>query len=95
MGDLNDYRTPEEIAEDNREWLHIRSVLADAAEAGASLYAAMRLGEPQDVIELWTDRMWNGVRDSLDHEQLVTAVLELLSAAMWAKADRLTEHCDS
>lgn len=56
---MPDHRTPGEI--DAR----IQAVLDQAVLDGGSLMAAIDLGEPADVVEMWNDRLYDGLRANL------------------------------
>jgi hypothetical protein len=59
---MSEHRTPEETdARDDR----IKAVLDQAVKDGGSLMAAIDLNEPADVVELWIDRLYDGLRDNL------------------------------
>lgn len=59
---MSEHRTPEETdARDDR----IKAVLDQAVRDGGSLMAAVDLGEDQGVIDLWIDRLYDGLRNSL------------------------------
>jgi hypothetical protein len=73
---VSDYRTPEEQDE---QAAHIRSVLTDAVHTGASLRMAVILGLPQDAIDQWGRRLWDGLRAGLDEDgDPLAAILQLL-----------------
>jgi hypothetical protein len=72
MAGIEDYRTGEEISEMYEEAAYTTQVLSEAIDAGAHLLTAMDLDEPQAVIELWTNKLWNGLRDRLDGEERLT-----------------------
>jgi len=76
---MPDYRTPEEDRADDERDARIRVVLDQAITDGASCKAAMVLGEPQDVVELWIDRVWDGLRDGLEPEDRIAAIILLLN----------------
>jgi hypothetical protein len=89
MAGLEDYRTPEELARQCGEDAYVTQVMAEAVDAGAHLLAAMALGEPQDVVELWTDKVWNGLRDNLDGEERLHAIVLLLSDRIWEASQQV------
>jgi hypothetical protein len=62
---MPDYRTPEEERAQDEQAARIRRVLDQATRDGGSLFVAIHLGEPQDVIERWTNRVWDGLRRGL------------------------------
>lgn len=62
---MAEYRTPEEDRALEEQATRIGRVLAEAVTDGASVLVAMTLGEPQGVIELWVDRLYDGLRDGL------------------------------
>ena len=59
---MSEHRTPDETTQrDDR----IKAVLEQAVKDGGSLMAAVDLGEDQRVIDLWIDRLYDGLRNSL------------------------------
>lgn len=62
---MSDYRTPAEYQATAEHEARVQRVLNQAVTDGASLLAAIALGEPADVVERWVDAYWNGLRDSL------------------------------
>lgn len=94
-----EYRTPEEARAAERQNTAVRKVLDQAVHDGASLAVAMKLGEPQAVVEQWVDRLWDGLRDNLDdkprHEggllidDRLTAIVISLQQRTDAEADAL------
>lgn len=97
---MPDYRTPEEDRAAIAQEARIRQVLDQAVTDGASLLVAMEMGEPQDVMELWTDRLWNGLRaglvdgrpapadcpNLLPEDDRIAAIVRLLEPTIQAKA---------
>lgn len=88
-----EYRTPEEEQQQDAH---------EAVEHGASVLLAIELDEPEDVITLWVDRLWNGLRDQLsdDHpeapdsrlrpdEDRLQAIVMLLTGRMHDKAQTM------
>jgi hypothetical protein len=62
---VSEHRTPEET--DERD-ARIKAVLDQAVKDGGSLMAAIDLGEPVDVVNLWLDRLYDGLRKNLVDE---------------------------
>lgn len=62
---MSEYRTPEEDVAQEDQRARVRRVVDQAIRDASSLLVAMDLGEPQDVIEMWNNRTWNGLRDGL------------------------------
>jgi hypothetical protein len=75
---MSDYRTPEEDQQQEEQVARITQVLSQAISNAAYLKVAMHLREPQDVVELWVDKAWDGLRDQLDGEDRLAAILLLL-----------------
>lgn len=100
---MPEYRTSAEWDAQTKQENRVRAVLDQAVRDGGSMLAAMALGEPQDVVELWVDRLWNGLRDNLsDHrpapnpelrdrpdEDRLCAIALLLTERMNAESDPL------
>jgi hypothetical protein len=89
MAGIDDYRSEREMAKSEEIDAYCTQVMAEAVDAGGHLIAAMRLDEPQDVIELWTDKVWNGLRDRLDGEERLHAIVILLGERMDEEARRV------
>ena len=59
---MSEHRTPDETTQcDDR----IKAVLDQAVKDGGSLMAAVDLREDQRVIDMWIDRLYDGLRNSL------------------------------
>ena len=86
---MSDYRTPEEDREQVEQEARVRAALDQTVRDAAMLMVAMELGEPFDVVELWVDRTWDGLRDALDPEDRLTAILLLLNDRIDAEADAI------
>lgn len=62
---MTTHRSPDDTAERDTR---IKAVLDQAVRDGGCLMAAVDLGEPQDVIDLWITRLYGGLRDNLVDE---------------------------
>src|SRR4051812_40769188 len=62
---MSEYRDPDEDVAQAAHEQRVQAVLDEAVRHGAMLQAAIVLGEPPDVVELWIDKFWNGLRDNL------------------------------
>jgi hypothetical protein len=88
---MNEYRSPEEDMANAALYNRIRLVLDQAVHDGASMMAAMELDEPAAVVEMWIDRLWDGLRDALTDdeygdEERLTAIMLLLTERMQIEA---------
>lgn len=86
---MPEYRTSEEDRAQLEREVQIRVVLDQAVTDGASLLAAMELAEAPDVVEMWIDRLWDGLRDSLDDEARLEAIVLLLRDRIGAAGRQL------
>lgn len=96
-----EYRTPEEVRQQNEHEQYVRRVLDQAVHNGASLFTAMRLDEDPAVVEQWIDRLWNNLRaglvderprpqaDGYRREDRLTAIVMLLTDRMNAESDQM------
>jgi hypothetical protein len=62
---VSEYRTPEEDQATAAQEVRVRLVLDRAVQDGASCIVAILLGEPADVVERWTNAIWDGLREGL------------------------------
>jgi hypothetical protein len=62
---MSEYRTPEEDQARAAQEVRVRLVLDQAIQNGVSCKVAMMLDEPADVVERWTNTIWNTLRDGL------------------------------
>jgi hypothetical protein len=95
---VSDYRTPEEERAQEEHEARIRAVLDRAVIDGGSLLAAMQLGEPAEVVEMWTNRLWNGLRDNLSDDRPGTETLlqeDRLAAIVLLLTDRIYAESES
>lgn len=83
---MSEYRTPEE---DREQRARIRTILDQAVHDAASLKAAMALDEPQDVVDLWTDRTWDGLGAALSDHDRLGAILMLLDGRINVECRRI------
>jgi hypothetical protein len=90
------YRRPDEEQAQSQHEAEVREVLDQAVHDGASCMTAMLLGEPADVVNRWSDAVWDGLRDNLSDdrpsragqkiEDRLTAIVMLLTDRMRAEA---------
>lgn len=74
-------RTPEELTDDAIKKQHVRNVLAAATENYASWIYAEKTDLDPDTCERWINTIWDELRDCLDDEQRLRAILLLLEPA--------------
>jgi hypothetical protein len=84
-----DYRTPEEWQRHDERRARVQVVIDAFVQDAASLRVAMRLGEPAEVVEAWVDRVWDVLRDNLDGEQRLLAIVMLLEPVFEAECDSI------
>jgi hypothetical protein len=70
---VSEYRTPEEDQAQAAQEVRVRMVLDQVIQNGVSCKVAMLLGEPADVVEQWTNAIWNTLRDGLFRRQPANA----------------------
>jgi hypothetical protein len=63
-----EYRTPEEEQQSLSQRDRVQRVLDQAAKDAVSVLTAMELGEPEDVVDAWVNRLWDGLRDNLSDD---------------------------
>jgi hypothetical protein len=66
----HEYRTPDEESAQLAHRARVSEVLAQALADATSLFTAMGLDEPPDVVELWVNRLWDGLRDGLRDDRV-------------------------
>lgn len=79
-------RTPEENAEYEVSRAAAQLVLAETRRNLASWMLAEELDEPAEVCEEWVNRVWNALREGLDEEGRLLAILMLLESDAIATA---------
>lgn len=95
---MPEYRTPEEDRAQDELNARIELILDQAVRDGASYMVAAELGEPENVVELWIDRIWNGLRDGLSDRHPQQAGMRLkpdedrLAAIVFLLQERMTEE---
>jgi hypothetical protein len=82
-------RTPEEDRANDAARAAVAKVLEQAHRDLVSWNVAEALDEPPTVCEAWLDRLWDGLRDVLDGEQRLLAIVLLLEPRAIAEADRI------
>lgn len=92
---MTDYRTPDEHAQQDAERYRVRRVVAAARRAATSLFVAMRLDEPEETIALWTDRVWDGLRDNMSDEDRLLAIIMLIEGEADSAAQRELRALDN
>ena len=98
---MTEHRNPEEHATVDEHDARVRAVLDEAVRIGGMLMAAIELKEPQDVVDLWTDRFWNHLRDELSdedreipglrYEDRLVAIVLLLGPRLGAEAGAIVQ----
>ncbi len=78
---MSDYRTPEEDRAAEELDARIEAAFDQAVTDGASMFAAIALGEPAKVVEHWIDQTYDNLRDSLGDE-MPRAIILLLEQRM-------------
>lgn len=73
-----------ELEDDDRDV--VDAVVERAVANLTSWCLAKVLDEPADTCEEWVDRAWNDLRDGLDEEQRLVAIVDLLMPAAKARA---------
>jgi hypothetical protein len=86
---VSGYRTPEERREEDEIDARIERVIQQAVRDGGACKAAMTLDEPPEVVERWIDTVWDGLRDSLDDEDRLRAIMLLLGGRMDREANEI------
>lgn len=77
---------------DEQDWTHderVRAALDDIANHIASYKAAVVLGEPDEVLDQWSDRTYAQVDELLSHEDLMYVVIRVMDAEAEKRAWRL------
>lgn len=88
---MNVYGTPEQQAAYERQREDVSAALDEAVHNGAFLLTAMDLNEDPAVVERWIDTVWNNLRDRLDEEDRLVAVVMLLEPQIEQAAQRLKQ----
>lgn len=91
---MHEYRTPDEEAKQEQTREHIRAVLSEVIESGASLFFMMETNEEPELVELWIDKLWNTLRHNLDGEERMQAILMLLEPTIRMRTHRLHRDFD-
>jgi hypothetical protein len=94
---MAEYRNPEEERATEEHNSYVEKVLDQAVKDGSSLVVAMRLGEPEEVVERWTNALWDGLRDNLrDDRRPIAGILreDRLAAIVVLLTDRMHEEAD-
>jgi hypothetical protein len=98
---VSEYRTPEEDQARAAQEVRVRLVLDQAIQNGVSCKVAMMLDEPADVVERWTNTIWNTLRDGLSDanprrgtlmiEDRLAAIVLLLEDRMDREAHKVVD----
>ena len=74
--DYSNYRSPEEIKFSDERDAYVKGVLENAVRNSGFLLAAIEMNEPQEVIDKWTDKLWDELREQLtDHTEWVNITI--------------------
>lgn len=96
---MNEYRTPEEDKAVEEQYIRVARIIDRAVENGASLVAAMILGESQDVVERWTNALWDGLRTGLsgraEHPRIRSRSEDVYAAVVLLIEDRIRARADA
>jgi hypothetical protein len=98
---VSEYRTPEEDQARAAQEVRVRLVLDQAIQNGVSCKVAMMLDEPADVVEQWTNTIWNTLREGLSDanprrgtlmiEDRLAAIVLLLEDRMDREAHKVVD----
>jgi hypothetical protein len=95
---VSEYRTPEEDQAQAAQKIRVRLVLDQAVQDGVSCKVAMLLGEPADVVEQWTNAIWNTLRDGLSDanpERGTLMIEDRLAAIVLLLEDRMEREANA
>lgn len=95
---MSEYRTPDEDRASAEQDARIQAAFNQAVTDGGSLMAAITLGEPAEVVEMWTNRLWNGLRDNLSDDRPPVGSLmqeDRLAAIVLLLTDRIHAESES
>jgi hypothetical protein len=83
-------RTPEELVSQALDEAYVEHVLAQAVENYASWKYAETADLDPDTCERWINNLWNELRDNLDGEQRLHAIILLIEPAATRRFHELT-----
>jgi hypothetical protein len=86
-----EYRNPEEQRQSALRRARVQAAVDRAVANSTSLLAAMALGEPPEVVERWINALWDGLRDDLDPEDRLQAIVLLIESRSQAAAAKVIE----
>lgn len=98
MADVDDYRTPDEQQATADHNAHVQKVLDQALSDGVSCRLAILMGAPAEVVEHWTDAIWDGLREGLSDDRPDRAGLvqeDRLCAIVLLLEDRMDEQAQA
>lgn len=78
---MPEYRTPEEEAQTAIKRDRIQGHLDKATLNAVSILTAMHFNESPEVVEMWVDRLWDGLREKLSDEDRLTAIVMLIESS--------------
>jgi hypothetical protein len=82
-------RTPEELVSQALDEAYVEHVLVQAVENYASWKYAETADLDPDTCERWINKVWNELRDNLDGEQRLRAILLLIEPAARQRHEEL------
>jgi hypothetical protein len=88
---MPEYRNPEEEQRSALRRARVQLSIDRAVTNSTSLLAAMMLGEHPDVVERWIDALWDGLRDELEPEDRLQAIILLIESRSRAAAVKAAE----
>jgi len=83
-------RTPEEFVDQALNEAVVEHVLAQAVEDYASWMYAENNGLDPQTCEKRVDKVWNGLRDNLDGERRLQAIIMLIKPSARARYDEIS-----
>lgn len=95
---MTEYRSPEQHRASLEQDARIQAAFKQAITDGGSLMAAIQLGEPADVVEMWIDRLYDGLRANLSDDRPPVADLlqeDRLAAIVLLLTDRIAAESRS
>jgi hypothetical protein len=91
---MPEYRTPEEEAQTAIQRARIQLTLDKAMRNATSVLTAMTLDESPEVVDMWVDKLWNELRQQLNGEERLTAIVMLIQSAARDQAEAALKGLD-
>lgn len=83
------HRDPADLEDSEVARAEVQYAIDCAADALTNMFTALDLDESTETVETWSDRAFDGLRERLDNENLIYAIVMLLEERASTRSDKI------